>query len=327
MRRVHNQFRYFYKSGFTLVELLTTIGIVSILIALLLPAVQQARESARRTQCGSQLRQIGIALHNYHSAHNVFPPGGVALDHEVPIVVCLSSESYGAIDVWADAAAGPGSQGSSWMLQILPYIERSDLYDRWDYTTSVIGNRAVAETDIPFFYCPSRRSGLRPQDLPIMFEMWEKGGTDYGGCLGGCNGYHNCGSKETWQVSDGRRGGGPCKGVFGVNRATGFQHITDGTSNTIMLGELQRFDEGPEQLSSRDGWAVGAASTHFSTCSDQCKGPNSAHFEEPGSEHPGGCQVAMADGSVRFISNQTSVKLLEYLGSIAGENEPVFSLP
>ena len=151
-----------------------------------------------------------------------------------------------------------------------------------------------------------------------MFLGWNAGGNDYGGCVGACNGWHDCGAHESWVVATDRRPEGPCKGVFRINSKTRLKDVRDGTSHTILLGEVQRLNGGPDLTTSRDGWAVGAVSTMFSSCSNACRGPNSPHFEEIGSSHVGGAQVSYADGSVHFIANETDVNVLEALGTIAG---------
>lgn len=315
------------RRGFTLIELLVVISIIALLVALILPAVQQAREAARKTQCRNHLKQLALALHNYHDSHQVFPPGGVAIDPAKHVVICASGIGFGAIDVWAEASAGAGKQGNSWMLHILPYIDQANRYNQWDFTKSVSDNAAVAERNIPSFYCPSRRNGIRSKDIAIMFQNWSAGGNDYGGCVGGCNGWHDCGAHESWVVPDGNRPAGPCKGIFQVNSNIRMAHITDGASNTFMLGELQRLNEGKDNTTSRDGWAVGAVSVMFSSCSNgtECDGPNGAHFEDMGSEHVGGAFVALADGSVHFISNSINQTIIRYLGSIAGDGPSNFT--
>jgi type II secretory pathway pseudopilin PulG len=304
------------------VELLVVMAIISILVSLLLPAVQQAREAARRSSCQNNLKQIGLALHNYHESFLVFPPGAVASSPPLTVVICSTATGFGAINAWGEAALGPGFHGTSWLLQLLPALDQANIYGQWDFNTSVAGNAAVARTNIPLFYCPSRRAGV---DNPsIMFQNWTAGGTDYGGSIGACNGWHDCGVHETWDVDTGRRPAGPCKGVFRTNSSIRVANITDGTSNTIMTAEIQRLDGGTTITTSQDGWAVGGVATMFSTCSNNCGGPNSNFFEELGSHHIGGCHVGLADGSVHFISENINRQILSELGTIAGDGPAAF---
>jgi len=127
--------RFHYRSGFTLVELLVVIAIIGILIALLLPAVQMARESARRTQCVNHLKQLGLAFHNHHDILQKFPHGGINALDDTP---CCQGEHDDRTQ-W------------SWPYQILPYIEQNNLYDNTNYGQ-------VYRTPVEVYYCPSRRS-------------------------------------------------------------------------------------------------------------------------------------------------------------------------
>ena len=216
-----------------MIELLVVIAIIAILVALLLPAVQQAREAARRTQCKNNLKQLAVALHNYEETHTTFPPGLITVNPTATVVICSLGIGFGASDSWTEAQSGAGVHGTSWLLQILPYVEKTTLYEAWDFELSPSGNRIVGETDIPFFYCPSRRSSARSDAR--MFQGWLRGGNDYGGCLGACNGFHDCGTHEFWRVATGNRPEAPCKGMFRVNSATRLSEVTDGTSGWTTL--------------------------------------------------------------------------------------------
>jgi len=314
------------RKGFTLIELLVVIAIIAILIALLLPAVQQAREAARRSMCKNNLKQIGLALHNYHDTHGVFPPGSVTVAYSP------SAHTY----VWEEAgnpnSPPAGRQGTSWMLQILPFIDQAPLYNKWNFGTNVMGNRAQAETDIPGFYCPSRRSHVTSDDYIIQLDEaytsqstttngFVKGGTDYGGCLGSGNGFHNSYAHHVLNRRTYLDGVGDLElGIFYPNGDTSIRYIQDGTSNTVAIGEMQRL-HGTGNSRSQDGWAVGGLATMFDNDgpdtgdSGDSYGINSGFFQAPGSEHAGGAHFGMADGSVRFISESIDKNTWQLLGS------------
>ncbi|TXT39583.1 MAG: hypothetical protein FD138_28 [Planctomycetota bacterium] len=316
------------RAGFTLIELLVVMAIISIMVSMLLPAVQNARETARRTQCQNNLKQIGLALHNYHEQFLCFPPGSVASTPPSAVTDCGSTTTFEAIDVWTEAASmSSGMHGTSWMLRFLPFVEKSTTFKSWDFSKSVLENESVAKRNLPLFYCPSRRSEIRSgDDTAIMFQNWKAGGTDYGGSLGGCDGFHNCGTHESWMDETDRRPLSECQGIFWVNSHTSLSSIKDGTSHTLMVGEVQRLrDRGSSTLNeftSQDGWAVGGAATHFSTCSDGCLGINGKHFEAPGSSHKLGANFCLADGSVKFLSENINIFVLTALGSIASGDGP-----
>lgn len=208
------------RRGFTLIELLVVIAIIAILIALLLPAVQQAREAARRAQCQNNLKQIGLALHNYHDAHRCFPPGQINNTFQVDTIgqyanpleatslLSLLSTGFGYTNPL-------GFHGTSWMVQILPFIDQATLYNYWNFGGNVRMNGDAGfqtpppdltiiyppRTDIRVFYCPSRRSEMKATaeyaacnrvDTNVAGNFpWTKGGNDYSACSGSGVTFHD----------------------------------------------------------------------------------------------------------------------------------------
>jgi len=321
-------------AGFTLVELLVVIAIIGILVSLLLPAVNSAREAARRTQCLNNIRQVGLALITYHDAQK-----------SLPAAIVTGVEFTSSFDIWNEAKNG--AHGTSWMLSILPFMEEGAVYDQWDFTTNVLGNALVAQTDIATFYCPSRRSGVRDVDQWLMFEQWQGGGTDYGACMGWGNAFwddksgrgrfpclHNFSSFG--QIAMGSPSGGPPNsciprvaqdnslGLFSPFGAVPFRKLTDGTSKTFMVGEVERVGLMSGAMvaagmrcihSTHDGWAPGGVNNLFDT---HFGGLNDGHFEHPGSDHQGGAHFVLADGSARFYSENLDNCILQQLSTFGG---------
>jgi len=346
-----NRHRISSRRAFTWIELFAVIIILGVLIALLLPATECAREAARRVQCTNNLKQIGLALYNYGQANKTFPPG----------VLCSPGNiTAGAANPWADAKlASKGASGTSWILPLLPYMECSAA-KTWDFQYSVSGgnNLAIAQTDIHGLYCPSCRTALRPgTDAPMMLSStWTGGGTDYGGCVGRHQGFLLDAdqslalpdAKKRLKLSFVPRGpyavsgdtSGPnatCDakkgwGVFGrVNVSTSYAEVKDGLSETIVTGELQRitaitttapYSSSVGPVYSHDGWAIGGSPTLFTTGYPYPTGSmtsplmNNGHFMSPGSNHSNGANFGMADGSVRYIDMSVDPNIFARLGSM-----------
>jgi prepilin-type processing-associated H-X9-DG protein len=299
-----NRQRISSRSASTWVELVAVIIVLAVLAALLLPAIQRAREASRRISCVHHLKQLGLALHNYATANKVLPPGTICSEANVKTE---------AADPWADAKlTTKGAGGTSWILFVLPYIEAEPAFEAWDFQFGVSGgtNAAIASSDVKGyygFYCPTRRDALRPgMDTPMMLSStWTGGGTDYGGCIGRHQGFLldadqsvalpsaedrlrlcfvlgvDIAVDPTYQVVGDTSGpNATCDakkgwGIFGrVNTSTRLAEIRDGTANTIMIGELQRiiqktnvapFNTNSGPVLSHDGWAIGGSPTLFTT--------------------------------------------------------------
>ena len=307
-------------SGFTLVELLVVIAIIGVLVALLLPAVQAAREAARRSQCQNNLKQIGLGLLNYEAARKTLPPGGM------------------------------GENGLSWIVLITPYFEQGVLHDGFDYSDSAggytgSGKNALAINRLDVLLCPSQsivRSILSQLNLggspTELVDGEDPYTTHYIGVMGpkGANDY-----ATEWQLYEfegslwGAAGGAATQGVLGKDRSVKMSKITDGTSNTFAVGEIS-WDEWTRYRSWMRGATlgsggsvgsfVGSAKNLFTVINEPAEpdgdgnwivagGFNDAGF---GSEHPGGTHFTMCDGSVRFMADATELSVLKAFASMNG---------
>lgn len=200
------------RRGFTLIELLVVIAIIAILVALLLPAVQQAREAARRAQCKNQLKQFGLALHNYESTVSSLPPASV--------IVKLPSGAIWTMDV-------------SPFARLLPYFEQGNTYNLMnlnaEYNDPTLYNKAAVGRVIPLFLCPSE-----PRQAPIDHAKYGKiGGNNYGFVMG---------DWYVWSGINGSPSGNPpTRSAFGVNLNRRWADFTDGMSNTLLMSEVKNY--------------------------------------------------------------------------------------
>jgi len=327
--------------------LLVVVLIVGTLLALLIPAVQNAREAARRMSCMCHLKQIALAIHNYAQANKVLPPGTISAYKPT-----APGNQY---DILAEAAeTGPGFHGTSFILHIMPFIEGDNPARNWDFNEGISStkpgehrnnNFQIATINFRNFYCPSRRETLRPKDAAMMLSpAWTGGGTDYGGCAGRhaafslATGYNLCDASMHFSpefepaLLKGKPDADEMRwGIFGrVNESIKFGDITDGTSDTIMIGELQRLTN--VTPNSRDGWVIGGPCTLYTTgaiarrdgktvrmTDKPAEGRllNTGFFGSPGSDHPNGANFGMADGGVKFIDNTIDPSIFALLGSMA----------
>ncbi|MCY2989921.1 MAG: DUF1559 domain-containing protein [Planctomycetota bacterium] len=285
------------RAAFTLVELLVVIAIIGILVALLLPAIQSAREASRRSQCGNNLKQLGLGFHNFHDVLRQFPAG-----------------SLGAYN-WT---CGPQSIGP--LVMLLPYIEQATLFDKFDINQNFAAtvNAALAARSPASFLCPSYPGPATGNAYHYCgFPGFTAGVT----CYLGVKGYSN--NPTATQ-----------KGAFGVDSKTRMADITDGTSNTFLFGEfrpdmMKVIGYSPFDTDSRwSPWTVGIVLENSGSVKHMRYGPNQIFpkvayaqdwSELPfGSQHPGGCQMLNADASVVFVSDSIDINVWRARSSIGG---------
>ncbi len=315
------------RPGFTLVELLVVIAIIGVLVALLLPAVQAAREAARRTQCSNNLKQLGLAIHNYHDTYQVFP--------------VQSFPAHGSQNAWG------------WGPMVFPFIERQALYDAIQPNVNqprpcaaggpvclgslprpntLYNGVALLQQPVPTFICPSDSSQVLNQ-----FYTNPRNSSNQANWYAKSN--YLC-NQNILHKSDGTFGGPPS--AMPLRMAD----VTDGTSNTLVLGERALRIGAKDKNRSTAGvlWGKPVANSDAATCfhpnypinstdpsndfnanvysSPYSNATNSCNAHVVTSNHPGGAQFALTDGSVRFISQTIASNPLVYNNPAGNPNLP-----
>ncbi len=316
------------RRGFTLIELLVVIAIIAVLISLLLPAVQSAREAARRAQCINNLKQIGLGIHNYESSNGTFPLGSVG--YAVPAIDCTQ-------------------RGFSLFALILGSMEQTQVYNaiNWSLASGSTfngvnagaANRTALVTRINTYVCPSDQIQT-PYDISVSSNGYSQ--SSYAGVSGTNDIWHwwyGCTTGQSYNASI------TANGVFGASQNTTISKITDGTSNTIIVGEAGRYINDPDQVFmtwSRALWfgsALAGVSRPQGMASVVPKLNAQIQIPESGgtltptgdvdswlfdanylglgqfgfrSGHPGGVNFLFGDGSVRYIKNTVDMGSTDY---------------
>jgi len=321
------------RHGFTLIELLVVIAIIAILIGLLLPAVQKVRDAANRMSCQNKLKQLGLALHNYHDANTKFPPGAenAVLPRPNPVGNTATIN------------------GTSWIVYVLPQIEQENLYRlyRFDLAYNSVENATVGENVVSTLYCPS---GPNPtQFLDPNTNLTRNPSTHYYGVMGPA-GLTNPttitinGVAINYTVGDPAANGAwsahgmlshfrTTSGSVSTNRFVRMTDVTDGVSNTLMLAERSVTQPIPNS-SNHDlrswirGNSGGSGATKCVTYpinSTYYNGSNNFNHISFGSNHSGGANFCLGDGSVRFIGDTIDMNV--YMASASISSKEVVNLP
>lgn len=297
------------RPGFTLIELLLVVAIIGTLIALLLPAVQAAREAARRSACVNNLKQLGVAVFDYEAAREVFPPGARWGRHAPP---------------------GKRKRHGSALVHLLPYLEQQALYEAFDFSKRSIDDavfpgttRMIGATPVPVFVCPSDEYDGFFDSIAVHNYAASNGPTEV---------YDNpnCSCDHPWQeyelapIDDLDNYAGP---FTRIGLQTSVSMISDGLSNTIFFGEVRtgcsvHTQAGWAKTNNGNGYSTTLIPINFDTCNpdavDPCRRPCTWNTDVGyKSAHPGGAEFLYGDGSVHFLSESIDHQAYQYLGAKA----------
>ncbi|TWU20702.1 Type II secretion system protein G precursor [Novipirellula galeiformis] len=314
------------KTGFTLVELLVVIAIIGVLVGLLLPAVQAAREAARRMSCSNNMKQLGLALHNYHDTHQKFPPSGVA-----------SGSMTGGT---AKPALGQTRNHRGWTM-LLPFIEQAALYESFDFSVASSGcvyggggntidgpkpgeagnaNDIAVSTSVPAFLCPSDPNPTHYTAGHSAYSISD-GTTTRQGAFTNYDFSVNYFYSSTGKWSDLSLS---TRSMFGMNDQSRMRDVLDGTSNSIAIAETLRNTRNGESATwGYNKWVGHGVSVsyfginHKTDASTPLLPYRLATYMTSGSLHPGGAQYTFGDGSVHFLTDSIDIVTLRRLDYIA----------
>jgi prepilin-type N-terminal cleavage/methylation domain-containing protein/prepilin-type processing-associated H-X9-DG protein len=294
------------RSAFTLVELLVVLAVIGLLLALLLPAVQMAREAARRMQCGNHVKQLGLAVQQYHDAHGTLPI---------------------SIGPWPDGPRpAPQRNGKGWIVSVLPQLEQQALYDQFvpffdgdfftGYALKSLACRPLLKQPLSVLQCPSDSSVRVLTVSQPELEGIDAAQTSYKGVLGDSR---LAGSVHAGSLPDCHQVGG-CNGLFfrlSYQQPPRLADVLDGTANTFMIGEdVPAHNAHSAAYYANGDWAsCHAVLNYFPQPPTPDDWPNVVSFR---SRHPGGAHFGLADGSVRFIQEGIEHGLYRALSTKSG---------